>query len=109
MASSFSTLLAAPSFPSMKYIPYVPPLLRPKAKYSTVEPKAKPKMTEPNLCEGRSFEYDREWADIDEFPTDLPEPKALRSPDLGLSALVGAISPFGSLHQSIICLLNTTS
>ena len=84
----------------MKYIPYVPPLLKPKAK---------PKMAEPNLCEGRSSEYNREWADINEFSTDLPGPKALRSPDLGLSALVGAINPFGSLHQSIICLLNTTS
>lgn len=65
-------------------------------------------MTEPNLCEDRSSEYDREWANIDELSTDLPEPKALRSPDLGLSALVGATNPFGSLHQRIICLLNTT-
>ena len=70
MASSFSTLLVAPLFPPMKYIPYVPPLLKPKAKYSTVKPKAKPKMAEPNLCEGRSSEYNREWADINEFSTD---------------------------------------
>ena len=98
MASSFSTLLVAPLFPPMKYIPYVPPLLKPKAKYSTVKPKAKPKIIESNLSETSSSKYNREWANINNFLANLLDSKVLRSLDLGLLALVRAINPLGSLY-----------
>jgi hypothetical protein len=91
----------------MKYVPYVPPTLKPKTK-SKAKPKAKPKMTEPNLGEAGSPEYNREWADINDFSTNLPDSKASRSPDLGLLAPVRAINPSGSPHQGIICVSNGT-
>ena len=89
----------------MKYVPYVPPTLKPKTK-SKAKPKAKPKITEPNLGEAGSPECDREWVDINDFLTNLPDSKASRSPDLGLLALVRAINPLGSPYQGIICVTN---
>ena len=59
MASSFSTLLLTPLLPSIKYIPYIPLILKPKTK-SKAKPKAKPKITEPNLSKASSPKYKRE-------------------------------------------------
>ncbi|XTI84710.1 hypothetical protein V2W45_1465738 [Cenococcum geophilum] len=91
VASSFSTLLLTPLLPPMKYIPYIPLILKPKTK-SKAKPKAKPKMTEPNYGKAGSPEYNREWADINNFLTNLPDSKVSRSLDLGLLAPVRAIN-----------------
>jgi len=53
-------------------------------------------MTEPNLSKAGSPKYNREWANINNFLTNLLDSKASRSPDLGLLALVRAINPLGS-------------
>ena len=58
MASSFSTLLFTPLLPSIKYIPYIPLILKSKTK-SKPKPKAKPKITEPNLSKASSSKYNR--------------------------------------------------
>ncbi|KAF2182688.1 hypothetical protein K469DRAFT_231262 [Zopfia rhizophila CBS 207.26] len=97
MASSFSTLPLAPSLP-IKYIPYIPPSLKPKTK-SKPKPKSKPSITEHNLCEDGSPEYGGEWADIDDFPTNLLDSNASHSPDRGPLAQEKVASPLGSLHQ----------
>jgi hypothetical protein len=96
----------------MKYVPYVPLALKPNMKSKAkakpkLKPKPKPKMH--NLGEASSSEYDREWADIDDFLTDLSDSKASRFPDLGLPAPVRATNPLGSLHQGITFVLNGTS
>ncbi|XTI88658.1 hypothetical protein V2W45_1237384, partial [Cenococcum geophilum] len=99
IASSFSTLLLTPLLPPTKYIPYIPLILKPKTKSKAkLKLKAKPKITEPNLGEASSLEYNREWANINNFLTNLPDSKALRSLDLGLLAPVRAINPLGSLY-----------
>ena len=59
MASSFSTLLFTPLLPFIKYIPYIPPILKPKMKSKT-KPKAKPKIIEFNLSKASSPKYNRE-------------------------------------------------
>ena len=59
MASSFSTLLLTPLLPPIKYIPYIPLILKPKIK-SKAKPKAKPKIIEPNLSKAGSSKYNRE-------------------------------------------------
>jgi len=59
MASSFNTLLLAPSLPSIKYILYIPPALKPKTK-SKAKAKLKPKLKMHNLGEAGSSEYNRE-------------------------------------------------
>ena len=97
MASSFSTLLLTPLLPPIKYIPYVPPTLKPKTK-SKAKPKAKPKIMEPNLSKAGSPKYNREQADINNFLTNLPDSKALRSLNLGLLAPVRAINYLSSLY-----------
>ena len=78
----------------MKYVPYISLTLKPKTK-SKAKPKAKPKITKPNPGEAGSPEYNREWADINNFLTNLLDSKASRSSDLGLLALVRAINPSG--------------
>jgi hypothetical protein len=97
MASSFSTFLLTPLLPPIKYIPYIPLILKPKIK-SKPKPKAKPKMTEPNFSEAGSPKYNREWANINDFLTNLLDSKVSRSLDLGLLALVRAINPLGLLY-----------
>ena len=97
MASSFSTLLLTSLLTPIKYIPYIPLTLKPKIKFKA-KPKAKPKMTEPNFSKAGSPKYNREWANINDFLTNLPDSKALRSLDLGLLALVRAINPLGLLY-----------
>ena len=79
----------------MKYVSYVPLILKPKTKFKA-KPKAKPKMIKPNPGKAGSPEYNGEWADINDFLTNLLDFKASRSPDLGLLALVKAINPLGS-------------
>ncbi|KAF2191760.1 hypothetical protein K469DRAFT_341777 [Zopfia rhizophila CBS 207.26] len=95
MASSFSTLSLAPSLPPMKYIPYVPLAHKPKTK-SKAKAKPTPKITDLSLGEAGNPEYDGEWADIDDFSTDLADTNASRSLDPGLPAAVGADGPSGS-------------
>ena len=56
MASSFSTLLLTPLLPPIKYIPYIPLILKPKTK-SKAKPKAKPKMIKPNFSKTSSPKY----------------------------------------------------
>ena len=51
-----------------------------------------------NFGEASSSKYDREWADIDDFSTDLLDSKASQFLDLGLLAPVRAINPLGSLY-----------
>ena len=97
MAFSFSTLLFTLLFPFIKYVFYIPLTLKPKMK-SKAKLKAKPKIMEPNFGEAGSPKYNREWADINNFLTNLPDFKALCSPDLGLLALVRAINPLGLLY-----------
>ena len=97
MASSFSTLLLTPLLAPMKYVPYVPLILKPKTK-SKPKPKVKPKMTEPNLSKAGSPKYNGEQANINDFLTNLLDSKALCSLDLGLLALVRAINPLGLLY-----------
>ena len=81
----------------MKYVSYIPLIFKPKTK-SKAKLKVKPKMTELNLGEAGSPEYDREWANINDFLANLPDFKVSRSPDLGLLALVRAINPSGLLY-----------
>ena len=97
MASSFSTLLLTPLFPPIKYISYIPLILKSKTK-SKAKPKAKPKITEPNFGKAGSPKYNREWVNINNFLANLPDSKELRSLDLGLLALVRAINPLGLLY-----------
>jgi len=97
MASSFSTLLLTPLFSPIKYIPYISLILKPKIK-SKAKPKAKPKITEPNFSKAGSPKYNREWANINNFLTNLLDFKVSRSLDLGLLAPVRAINPLGSLY-----------
>jgi hypothetical protein len=95
--ASFSTLLLTPLLPSIKYISYVPLILKPKTK-SKAKPKVKPKIIKPNPSKASSPKYNREWANINNFLTNLLDSKALRSLDLGLLALVKAINPLGLLY-----------
>ena len=103
MASSFSTLSLTPLLLFMKYVLYIPPILKPKMKSKPKpkpkpKPKVKPKMTESNFSKTGSPKYNREWADINDFLTNLPDFKALCSLDLKLLALVKAINPSGLLY-----------
>jgi len=97
MASSFSTLLLTPLLPPIKYVPYIPLILKLKIK-SKAKPKAKPKIIEPNLGEASSPKYNKEWANINNFLANLLDSKVSRSLDLGLLALVRAINPLGLLY-----------
>ena len=97
MVSSFNTLLFTPLLIFIKYIPYIPLILKPKMK-SKAKPKAKPKIIKPNFGETGSPKYNREWADINNFLTNLLDFKALRFPNLGLLALVRAINFLGLPH-----------
>ena len=97
MASFFNTLLLTPLLPFMKYVPYIPLTLKPKIK-SKPKPKAKPKITKPNLSKTGSPEYDKKWANINDFLTNLPDSKISRSLDLRLLAPVRAISPLNLLY-----------
>ena len=58
MASSFSTLLLTSLLPPIKYIPYIPLILKPKTK-SKAKPKAKPKIMEPNFSKANSPKYNK--------------------------------------------------
>ena len=101
MASSFSTLLLTPLLPPIKYIPYIPLILKPKTKSkpkARPKPKVKPKITKPNLSEAGSPKYNKEWANINNFLANLLDSKALRSLDLGLLAPVRAINLLGLLY-----------
>jgi len=53
---------------------------------------------EPNFSKAGSPKYNREWANINNFLTNLLDFKASRFLDLGLLALVRAINPLGSLY-----------
>ena len=59
MASSFSTFLLTLLLFSIKYISYIPLILKPKTKSKT-KPKAKPKIIKLNFSEAGSPEYNRE-------------------------------------------------
>jgi len=59
MASSFNTLSLTPLFPFIKYVPYIPLILKPKIK-SKAKPKAKPKLMELNLSKTGSPECEKE-------------------------------------------------
>ena len=97
MASSFSIFLFTPLFPFIKYVLYIPLILKPKTK-SKAKPKAKPKITEPNLSKAGSPKYNRKWVNINNFLTNLLDFKASCSLNLGLLALVKAINPLGLPH-----------
>ena len=97
MAFSFSILLLTSLFIFIKYVLYIPLTLKPKTK-SKPKPKVKPKMTEFNFGEASSPKYNGEWANINNFLTNLLDFKASRSLDLGLLALVRAINPLGLLY-----------
>jgi len=86
--------LLTPLLPPIKYIPYISLILKPKIK-SKAKAKAKPKITEPNLNKASSPKYNKEWANINDFLTNLLDSKVSYSLDLGLLALVRAISPLG--------------
>jgi len=53
---------------------------------------------EPNCGEVGSPKYNKEWADINDFLTNLLNFKALRFLDLGLLTPVKAINPLSSLY-----------
>ena len=97
MAFSFSTLSFTPLLPFIKYVFYIPPTLKPKTK-SKIKPKVKPKITEPNFSETGSPKYNKEWANINNFSTNLPDSKVLYFPDLGLLVPVKAINPSSLPH-----------
>ena len=97
MASSFSTLLLTPLLPPIKYVSYIPLILKPKIK-SKAKPKAKPKIIKPNPSKAGSPKYNREWANINNFLANLLDSKASRFLDLELLALVRAINPLGLLY-----------
>ena len=97
MASSFSTLLLTPLLTFIKYIPYISLILKSKTK-SKAKLKAKPKIIEFNFSKAGFPKYNREWADINNFLTNLLDSKVSRSLDLGLLALVRAINPLGLLY-----------
>jgi hypothetical protein len=92
--ASFSTLSLPHPLRPMKYIPYVPLAPKPKTK-SKANVKAKPKTTKRKLYEDGSHGYEGDWANIDDFPTDMS------GPNPGPSAAAGAASPSGSLHLGI--------
>ena len=62
---------------------------------SKAKPKIKPKIMKSNLSKTGSPKYNRKWANINDFLTNLPDFKALHSPDLELLTLVKAINPSG--------------
>ena len=97
MASSFSTLLLTPLLPPIKYIPYIPLILKPKTK-SKAKPKAKPKIIKPNPSKAGSPKYNKEQANINDFLTNLLNSKVLYFLNLGLLAPVRAINPLGLLY-----------
>jgi hypothetical protein len=70
MASFFSTLLFTPLFFLIKYILYVPLILKPKTKFKA-KFKAKFKIIKPNFSEAGSPKYNREWVNINNFLTTL--------------------------------------
>ncbi|KAF2180907.1 hypothetical protein K469DRAFT_714084, partial [Zopfia rhizophila CBS 207.26] len=98
--ASASTLPLATSLPPIKYVPFDPSSLKRKTK-SKPKPKNKPNITEHGLYEDGSHGYDGEWADIDDFSTDLSDSNALRSLNPGLPAAVGATGPSCLLHPGI--------
>jgi hypothetical protein len=76
MAFSFSTFLLTPLLLFIKYVFYVPLILKFKTK-SKAKPKAKPKIIKPNFSKAGSPKYNREWADINNFLTNLLDFKVL--------------------------------
>ena len=62
------------------------------------KPKAKSKITKLNFSKTSSPKYNRNWANINNFLTNLLDFKASRSLNLGLLALVKAINPSGLLY-----------
>ncbi|KAF2174862.1 hypothetical protein K469DRAFT_685211 [Zopfia rhizophila CBS 207.26] len=95
--ATVSTLPLVTLLPSIKYVPFNPLALKRKTK-SKPKAKNKPNITENNPYEDGSYNYDREWADIDDFSTDLSDPNALRSLDPELPTIVEAASPLSSLY-----------
>ena len=81
----------------MKYIPYIPLILKFKTKFKA-KLKVKPKMTKLNFSKAGSPKYNKEWADINDFLTNLLDFKILHSLNLGLLALVKTINPLGLLY-----------
>lgn len=65
---------------------------------SKAKPKVKSKITKSNFSKAGSPKYNREWANINDFLTNLLDFKVLRSPDLRLLALVKAINFLGLLY-----------
>ncbi|KAF2177361.1 hypothetical protein K469DRAFT_375375 [Zopfia rhizophila CBS 207.26] len=90
-----STFPLATSLPSIKYVPFDPSVLKHKTK-SKPKAKNKPNITEHDLHKDGSHRYDGEWANIDNFSTDLSDSNALRSLYLRLPAAVGADGPSDS-------------
>ncbi|XTI82342.1 hypothetical protein V2W45_1228903, partial [Cenococcum geophilum] len=97
IASSFNTLLFTLLLPFIKYISYIPLILKPKTK-SEAKPKAKPKIIKPNLSKASYSKYNREWANINNFLTNLLDSKVLCFLNLGLLALVRSINSLGLLY-----------
>ena len=97
MASSFSTFLLTSLLTFIKYIPYIPLILKPKIKFKA-KFKVKPKMIKSNFSKTSSPKYNREWANINNFLTNLLDFKASRSLNLKLLALVRAINPLSLLY-----------
>ena len=97
MASFFSTLLLTPLFSPIKYVFYIPPVLKPKIKFKA-KAKLKPKPKIYNLGEAGSSKYNGEWANINNFLTNLLDFKVLQFPDLGLLALIRATNPLDLLY-----------
>ncbi|KAF2178266.1 hypothetical protein K469DRAFT_334460 [Zopfia rhizophila CBS 207.26] len=94
--ATVSTFPLATSLRSIKYVPFDPSALKRKTK-SKPKAKNKPNITEHNLYQDGSHRYDEEWANINDFSTDLSDSNALRYLDPGLPAAVEATSPSGSL------------
>ena len=97
MVSFFSILLFTPLFTPIKYVPYVFLILKLKIKFKA-KPKAKSKIIKLNFSKTGSPKYNGEWANINDFLTNLLDFKVLCSLDLGLLALVKAINPLGLLY-----------
>ena len=95
--ASFSTFSLTPLFFFIKYISYISPTLKLKIK-SKAKLKAKPKIIKFNSSKAGSPKYNKEWANINNFLTNLLDFKVSRSLDLKLLALIRAINPLGLLY-----------
>ena len=97
MAFFFSTFLLTPLLSFIKYILYIYPIFKPKTKFKA-KPKAKFKIIKFNPSKAGSLKYNREWANINNFLTNLLNFKALYFLDLKLLVLVKAINLLSLLY-----------